>query len=95
MVLNLSMYIYIFICILIHVYVHIICGCVCLPLCVHAGESWGHASTIRVVLFLAGSERFATLYKSPKQKETTVPFTITVSSVCVCVWVGVCRWVWV
>ena len=45
----------------------------------YAGESWGHASTIRVVLFWSGTERYATLYKSPNHKESTVPYRITVS----------------
>ena len=43
------------------------------------GESWGHACTIRVVLFWNNQERYATLYKSPSRRETTVPYQITVS----------------
>ena len=57
--------------------------CVCVytspSACLSVGESWGHASTVRVVLFWSDSERKATLYKSPTHKEATVPFVITVS----------------
>lgn len=42
------------------------------------GESWGHACTIRIVLFWSGRERQAMLYKSPNRKETTVPYQVTV-----------------
>ena len=42
------------------------------------GESWGHASTIRVILFWLNNTRHALLYKSPSRRETTVPFQITV-----------------
>lgn len=45
------------------------------------GESWGHASTIRVILFWDDNKRFATLYKSPTRQETTVPFQIVTSGV--------------
>lgn len=48
----------------------------CQPHC--AGESWGHACTVRVILFWSGSERYATLYKSPNLKEDTVTYRITV-----------------
>ncbi|CAH3110472.1 unnamed protein product [Porites lobata] len=42
------------------------------------GESWGHASTIRIVLYWEDNQRFANLYKSPSRQETTsVPFQIT------------------
>ncbi|XP_062887959.1 DNA repair protein RAD51 homolog 3 isoform X1 [Mobula hypostoma] len=41
------------------------------------GESWGHAATIRLILRWEGKLRFASLYKSPTQKEATVPFQIT------------------
>ena len=44
------------------------------------GESWGHAATIRVILFWDHNTRLATLYKSPSRGETTVPYQITVSS---------------
>ena len=48
------------------------------------GESWGHAATIRVILFWDHNTRLATLYKSPSRGETTVPYQITVSSL---IWV--------
>ncbi|XP_029467321.1 DNA repair protein RAD51 homolog 3 isoform X1 [Rhinatrema bivittatum] len=41
------------------------------------GESWGHAATIRLILHWQCQQRFATLYKSPSQKESTVPYQIT------------------
>ncbi|XP_078404332.1 DNA repair protein RAD51 homolog 3 [Cetorhinus maximus] len=41
------------------------------------GESWGHAATIRLILRWEGKLRFASLYKSPSQKEATVPYQIT------------------
>lgn len=41
------------------------------------GESWGHASTIRIVLYWEENQRFANLYKSPSRQEMTVPFQIT------------------
>ncbi|XP_072909262.1 DNA repair protein RAD51 homolog 3 [Hemitrygon akajei] len=41
------------------------------------GESWGHAATIRLILCWEGKLRFASLYKSPMQKEAIVPFQIT------------------
>lgn len=41
------------------------------------GESWGHASTIRIVLYWEENQRFANLYKSPSRREMTVPFKIT------------------
>ncbi|XP_063809971.1 DNA repair protein RAD51 homolog 3 isoform X4 [Pseudophryne corroboree] len=41
------------------------------------GESWGHAASTRVILHWESMKRFATLYKSPSQKEATVQFKIT------------------
>ncbi|XP_063152285.1 DNA repair protein RAD51 homolog 3 isoform X3 [Candoia aspera] len=41
------------------------------------GESWGHAATIRLILHWNNKQRLAVLYKSPSQKESTVPFCIT------------------
>eukprot|EP00079_Xenopus_tropicalis_P033319 XP_017947090.1 PREDICTED: DNA repair protein RAD51 homolog 3 isoform X2 [Xenopus tropicalis] len=41
------------------------------------GESWGHASTIRLVLHWKSKQRFVTLCKSPSQKKATVPYGIT------------------
>ncbi|NWV78094.1 RA51C protein, partial [Dasyornis broadbenti] len=42
-----------------------------------SGESWGHAATVRLILHWDNSQRLATLYKSPSQKESTVPYHIT------------------
>lgn len=41
------------------------------------GESWGHAATIRIILFWKDNQRYALLYKSPSKKETTVSYQIT------------------
>ncbi|XP_056130902.1 DNA repair protein RAD51 homolog 3 [Lampris incognitus] len=41
------------------------------------GESWGHAATQRLLLHWAGTQRLASLYKSPSQVDSTVPYTIT------------------
>ncbi|XP_022086400.1 DNA repair protein RAD51 homolog 3-like isoform X2 [Acanthaster planci] len=41
------------------------------------GESWGHACTVRLVLFWKDSQRYANLYKSPNKQEMTVPYQIT------------------
>ncbi|NWX05214.1 RA51C protein, partial [Caloenas nicobarica] len=41
------------------------------------GESWGHAATVRLILHWDNSQRLATLYKSPSQKESTIPYCIT------------------
>uniref|UniRef100_V9KU25 DNA repair protein RAD51 homolog 3 n=1 Tax=Callorhinchus milii TaxID=7868 RepID=V9KU25_CALMI len=41
------------------------------------GESWGHAATLRLILHWEGKLRFASLYKSPSQREATVPYQIT------------------
>ncbi|XP_029068049.1 DNA repair protein RAD51 homolog 3 isoform X2 [Monodon monoceros] len=41
------------------------------------GESWGHAATIRLIFHWDQKRRLATLYKSPSQKDATVPFQIT------------------
>ncbi|KAM6969852.1 DNA repair protein RAD51 homolog 3 [Aplochiton taeniatus] len=43
------------------------------------GESWGHAATQRLILHWEGTQRLASLYKSPSQMEATVPYHITVS----------------
>ncbi|XP_058967481.2 DNA repair protein RAD51 homolog 3 [Pocillopora verrucosa] len=45
------------------------------------GESWGHASTIRVVLYWEDNQRFANLYKSPSRQEMIIPFQITADGV--------------
>uniref|UniRef100_A0A8D0HJU4 DNA repair protein RAD51 homolog 3 n=1 Tax=Sphenodon punctatus TaxID=8508 RepID=A0A8D0HJU4_SPHPU len=43
-----------------------------------SGESWGHAATIRLILHWDNKQsRLATLYKSPSQRESTVPYHIT------------------
>ncbi|XP_038059401.1 DNA repair protein RAD51 homolog 3-like [Patiria miniata] len=41
------------------------------------GESWGHACTIRIILFWKDNQRYANLYKSPNKQEMTVPYQIT------------------
>ncbi|NXG42972.1 RA51C protein, partial [Psilopogon haemacephalus] len=43
----------------------------------HPGESWGHAATVRLIFHWDNSQRLATLYKSPSQKESTIPYHIT------------------
>lgn len=43
------------------------------------GESWGHACTIRVILFWNNQQRQALLYKSPSKKEAIVSYQITVA----------------
>ncbi|CAH1231070.1 DNA repair protein RAD51 homolog 3-like [Branchiostoma lanceolatum] len=45
------------------------------------GESWGHASTIRVLLFWEAGCRYARLYKSPSREEATVPYQVTVAGI--------------
>ena len=52
-----------------------VCVCVCMYV---LGESWGHASTVRVVLSWSDNERQATLVKSPTHRTATAPFVITV-----------------
>lgn len=41
------------------------------------GESWGHAPTLRLLLRWAGSQRQATIFKSPDCEEATVDYQIT------------------
>ncbi|XP_010869204.1 DNA repair protein RAD51 homolog 3 [Esox lucius] len=41
------------------------------------GESWGHAATQRLILHWEGTNRLASLYKSPSQTEATVRYQIT------------------
>ncbi|KAG5284973.1 hypothetical protein AALO_G00032550 [Alosa alosa] len=41
------------------------------------GESWGHAATQRLILHWEGTQRLASIYKSPSQMEATVPYRIT------------------
>ncbi|XP_021370414.1 DNA repair protein RAD51 homolog 3-like [Mizuhopecten yessoensis] len=45
------------------------------------GESWGHASTIRVILYWEGQERYAWLYKSPSHREARVPYQVTMGGI--------------
>lgn len=45
------------------------------------GESWGHASTIRVILYWEGQKRYAWLYKSPSQQEARVPYQVTMGGI--------------
>ncbi|XP_031427152.1 DNA repair protein RAD51 homolog 3 [Clupea harengus] len=41
------------------------------------GESWGHAATQRLILHWEGTQRLASIFKSPSQMEATVPYCIT------------------
>ncbi|NWJ07497.1 RA51C protein, partial [Crypturellus undulatus] len=41
------------------------------------GESWGHAATVRLIFHWDNNQRLATLYKSPSQKESTIPYHVT------------------
>lgn len=41
------------------------------------GECWGHAPTIRLLLHWKGSQRLATIFKSPGHMETTVQYQLT------------------
>eukprot|EP00118_Oscarella_pearsei_P014802 m.129494 g.129494 ORF g.129494 m.129494 type:complete len:161 (+) comp37981_c0_seq3:662-1144(+) len=45
------------------------------------GESWGHASTIRVLLLWEDSTRTANLYKSPSKQQSIVAFQVTADGV--------------
>eukprot|EP00057_Strongylocentrotus_purpuratus_P003078 XP_003725868.1 PREDICTED: DNA repair protein RAD51 homolog 3 isoform X1 [Strongylocentrotus purpuratus] len=45
------------------------------------GESWGHACTIRLILYWKQAQRYANLYKSPSKQEATVPYQITQAGV--------------
>ncbi|KAK7485386.1 hypothetical protein BaRGS_00023334 [Batillaria attramentaria] len=45
------------------------------------GESWGHACTVRLVLYWQDGQRHAMLYKSPSRRETTVLYQITTGGV--------------
>ncbi|NWT32983.1 RA51C protein, partial [Cardinalis cardinalis] len=42
-----------------------------------SGESWGHAATVRLIFHWNNTQRLATLYKSPSQKESTIAYDIT------------------
>lgn len=41
------------------------------------GDTWGHAPTVRLLLHWAGSQRLATVVKSPCHMESTVQYQIT------------------
>eukprot|EP00039_Didymoeca_costata_P003433 m.67672 g.67672 ORF g.67672 m.67672 type:complete len:355 (+) comp11906_c0_seq4:140-1204(+) len=45
------------------------------------GESWGHASTLRVILYCKDGVRKACLYKSPFMQEGTIEYAITVDGI--------------
>lgn len=45
------------------------------------GESWGHASTIRIILFWEHNQRQALLYKSPNKQEAVCSFQVTLGGV--------------
>nr|XP_046253216.1 DNA repair protein RAD51 homolog 3 [Scatophagus argus] len=41
------------------------------------GDSWGHAPTIRLLLYWAGSQRLAAIFKSPSHMDSTLQYQIT------------------
>ena len=45
------------------------------------GESWGHACTLRMILYWDKQQRWALLYKSPSRMEAIVPYQITTAGV--------------
>ncbi|XP_059147086.1 DNA repair protein RAD51 homolog 3-like isoform X2 [Physella acuta] len=45
------------------------------------GENWGHASTMRVILYWENNQRRALLYKSPSKQETVCSFQITLGGI--------------
>lgn len=45
------------------------------------GESWGHVSTVRVMLLWKGAQRYANLFKSPNMKEDMVPYQVTADGI--------------
>ena len=45
------------------------------------GESWGHASTVRVILQWDKGERRAILFKSPSMREEAVRFAVTLDGI--------------
>uniref|UniRef100_A0A0B6YUW2 DNA repair protein RAD51 homolog 3 n=1 Tax=Arion vulgaris TaxID=1028688 RepID=A0A0B6YUW2_9EUPU len=45
------------------------------------GESWGHASTIRIILFWEENKRKALLFKSPSRPEACCSFQVTMGGI--------------
>ncbi|XP_069134640.1 DNA repair protein RAD51 homolog 3-like isoform X1 [Argopecten irradians] len=45
------------------------------------GESWGHVSTIRVILYWEQQKRYAWLYKSPSHQEARAPYQVTMGGI--------------
>lgn len=45
------------------------------------GESWGHASTIRLILYWKHGVRRALLYKSPSEREASVAYQVTLAGI--------------
>ena len=43
----------------------------------HAGDSWSHSCTNRVILYWNGNERHAYIDKSPSLKSASAPFSVT------------------
>eukprot|EP00041_Stephanoeca_diplocostata_P007373 m.103996 g.103996 ORF g.103996 m.103996 type:complete len:396 (+) comp16843_c0_seq12:131-1318(+) len=41
------------------------------------GETWGHASTVRCIMYWDDGRRMAHLYKSPSEREGTVEYVVT------------------
>ena len=41
------------------------------------GESWGHSATMRLLLHWSGSQRLASVFKSPSQSESSVAYSVT------------------
>ena len=45
--------------------------------CLLAGDTWAHAATSRVILYLQGDQRMAFLYKSPSLPSRAAEYVIT------------------
>jgi len=45
------------------------------------GESWGHACTLRVILYWRNQQRRAVLYKSPTHRETGASFEVAADGI--------------
>ena len=48
-----------------------------LELGLHAGDSWAHAATSRVMLYMQGDKRMAFLHKSPSMPARAAEYAIT------------------
>ena len=51
----------------------------------YAGESWGHLSTNRIILYWQDGMRHAYLCKSPNRPEACVTYQITVGNITIAV----------